>query len=69
MTRFAVLVFSLMMVFPPFAFSQQKAHTKKTQKKKSAARKQQDDWGRFNAGAKKDLDAEDRKKAEKAAKK
>ena len=69
MSRFAVLAFSFMMVFPPFAFSQQKIDTKKTQKKKPAAKKRQDDWGRFNAGAKKDLDAEDRKKAEKAAKK
>ena len=69
MSRFAVLAFSFMMVFPPFAFSQQKIETKKTQKKKPAAKKRRDDWGRFNAGAKKDLDAQDKAKAAKAGKK
>lgn len=68
MRRLAVVFLSSMMVFPSFAFSQQKADTRKTQKKKPAAKKQ-DDWGRFNATSKRDLDAADRKKAEKAAKK
>lgn len=68
MRRLAVLLFSCMMVFPSFAFSQQKADTKKTHKKKPAAKKQDQDWGRFNATSKKDLDAADRKKAEKAEK-
>jgi hypothetical protein len=66
--RFAVLVFSVFMVFPLSAFPQQKTDTRKTQKKKPAAKKQ-DDWGRFNSTSKKDLDTADRKKAEKAAKK
>ena len=62
------LVFALLILALPVAsYSQEK---KAPKKKPVAAKKQQkDDWGRFNASSKRDLDAADRKKAEKAAKK
>jgi hypothetical protein len=66
------LLFFLMFSLPLASFSQEKR--KAVPKKKPAAgrqakKKQQDDWGRFNSTSKRDLDAADKKKAEKAAKK
>ena len=50
---------------------QEKRKIKEERRRKEAASsaRKQDDWGRFNASSKRDLDAADRKKAEKAAKK
>jgi hypothetical protein len=63
------LLFAFLVLTLPFvSFAEEKKPAPK--KKPVAAKKQkQDDWGRFNSTSKKDLDAADRKKAEKAAKK
>ena len=67
-----LLVAFLIFALPAVSLAEEK---KAAPKKKPAAAKQQTkkkpdgDWGRFNTSSKRELDAADRKKAEKAAKK
>ena len=63
----AVLAFG----FSSSSFSQEKKTEKKNEKKKPAAKKQAapaQDWGRFNAGAKRDLEKMEKKDAKGKAK-
>ena len=66
MSRLAAVLAVFALTLPPFAFSQQqKAEKKKAEKKKPAPAQ---DWGRFNAGAKRDLEKMEKKDAKGKAK-
>ena len=69
------LLLALLIAVAPPAFAQEKKATEKKAAEKKAAKKKPpaaakkrdltEDWNRFNSGAKKDLDAIDKKKAKK----
>jgi hypothetical protein len=66
-----LLLAFLILALPVLSFSEEKkaAPKKKPAAKKQAKKQPDQDWGRFSSTSKRDLDAADRKKAEKAAKK
>ena len=63
MMRLLLVVLALSLSGPLAA--QEKKAKKPAAAKKAAKKEPAQDWGRFNAGAKKDLDAIDKKKAKK----
>ena len=65
MSRLAAILAVFALTLPPAAFSQQKAEKKKVEKKKPAASQE---WGRFNTGAKRDLDKIEKKASKDKAK-
>ena len=70
MSRLLVVFAVFALILSPLAFSQQQIEKKQAEKKKAEKKKaaSSQDWGRFNTGAKRDLDKIEKKSAKDKAK-